>query len=296
MRKLSLIGGIAAIALVPTLALAQQQTCEEQQNHRVAGTVGGAAVGALAGSAIAGRGHKTDGAILGGVVGAVIGNQATKPNQDCRHAYGYYDGNGAWHATDVEANNAAGYYDRDGRWVDGAPGGYYDRNGQWQSAGNDRGYRDRNGRYVPGGAEGYYDTDGRYVTVENRRGDGYGGQGDRNGQGDHNGQWTNGGSGGGSGGGYDNGYGGGGGRFRWTGAPGEIATRENWLDQRIRSGAADGSLSRWEADRAFRTLNDIRMQERRLARRHRGLRQSDQAYIQDKLDALSDDIRQARHN
>jgi hypothetical protein len=425
MRKLSLIGGIAAIALIPSFALAQQ-SCEDQKNHRVVGTVGGAAVGALAGSAIAGRGHKTDGAILGGVVGAIVGNQATKPTQDCEHAYGYYDGNGAWHATGVEASNAAGYYDRNGQWVDGSPGGYYDGNGQWVTAGNDRGYRDSNGRWVPAGVQGYYDTDGRYVTAtrqqqqqmadarradaygyydsngawhaanggtatysgyydrngawvsgtpngyydqngrwvsaandqrgyrdtsgrwvpagatgyydadgrymtadraqmmaDNRRADSYG-QYDRNGRWvasgatrgsatgyyDRNGQWVMGAPGGGydangrwdvnasSAGNYgsDTSYNGRGGRYQWTGAPGETSTREAFLDQRIRAGANDGSLSRMEANRALRSLNMIKMEERNLSRRHRGLRPNDQAYIQDKLDTLSASIREARHN
>ena len=42
--------------LVPSLAMAQTN-CEQRKNDRVAGTVIGAGVGALLGSAIAGRGH-----------------------------------------------------------------------------------------------------------------------------------------------------------------------------------------------------------------------------------------------
>ncbi|MDB5432007.1 MAG: hypothetical protein JWP35_3123 [Caulobacter sp.] len=423
MRKLSLIGGIAAIALIPTLAAAQQQTCEEQTNHRVAGTVVGGVGGALAGSAIAGRGHKGDGAILGAVVGAVIGNQVTKPTQDCYHAYGYYDRNGAWHATDVQASNAQGYYDRDGNWVDGAPNGYYDQSGRWMSASNDqRGYYDDRGRWIPGGAQGYYDTDGRYVTAtraqaradarddqqrrmdlygyydtngawhasntttasgyydrdgrwvdgtpngyydsngrwmtadasqrgyrdqsgrwvpagvagyydtdgryvtasraqmmaDNRRADSYG-QYDRNGNWvasgatrgsatgyyDRNGQWVNGAPGGGYGAdgrwdvnassagnyGADVSY-----NSRWTGAPGEISAREDFLDQRIQRGASDGSLSRYQAQRALTTLNAIRSDERRLARQHRGLTSRDMVYLQRSLDSLSADVRRQRHD
>lgn len=326
MRKLTLIGGIAAIALIPTLAAAQQQTCEEQTNHRVVGTVAGAGVGALAGSAVAGRGHKGDGAILGAVVGAVIGNQVTKPTQDCYHAYGYYDRNGAWHATDVQASNAQGYYDRDGNWVDGAPNGYYDQSGRWMSASNDqRGYYDDRGRWIPGGAQGYYDTDGRYVTAsraqmmaDNRRADSYG-QYDRNGNWvasgatrgsatgyyDRNGQWVNGAPGGGYGAdgrwdinassagsyGSDASY-----NARWTGAPGEIRARADFLDQRIRAGASDGSLSRYQADRALTSLNAIRADERRLARQHRGLTSRDTVYLQRSLDSLSADLRRQRHD
>ncbi len=61
--------------------------CErDQTNRRVAGTVVGAGVGALAGSAIAGNSSNTEGAIAGGAIGAIIGNQATKSRRgDCRY-------------------------------------------------------------------------------------------------------------------------------------------------------------------------------------------------------------------
>jgi len=53
--------------------------CErDRSNTRAAATVAGAGLGALAGSAIAGNGSNTEGAILGGVAGAVIGNQLGK--------------------------------------------------------------------------------------------------------------------------------------------------------------------------------------------------------------------------
>lgn len=61
--------------------------CErDQSNKRAAATVIGAGVGALAGSAIAGNSSNTEGAIAGGAIGAVIGNQATKsPREACRY-------------------------------------------------------------------------------------------------------------------------------------------------------------------------------------------------------------------
>jgi outer membrane lipoprotein SlyB len=53
--------------------------CErDRSNNRAVGTVAGAAVGALAGSAIAGNSSNTEGTIAGGVAGAVIGNQIAK--------------------------------------------------------------------------------------------------------------------------------------------------------------------------------------------------------------------------
>ena len=54
-------------------------TCERaRSNDRLAGTVVGAGVGALAGSAIAGNSSNTEGAVVGGVAGAIIGNQLAK--------------------------------------------------------------------------------------------------------------------------------------------------------------------------------------------------------------------------
>lgn len=61
--------------------------CERQRDtNRTIGTVAGAGVGALAGSAIAGNSSNTAGAIAGGVAGAVIGNQLAKGDP----CYDYY--------------------------------------------------------------------------------------------------------------------------------------------------------------------------------------------------------------
>jgi len=172
---------VAATALVPAAAFAQQ-SCEQQRSGRVVGTVAGAGIGAVLGSVIAGHGDKTTGAIIGGVGGALIGNQVTKPDADCAHAYGYYDSNNRWHATAVSRTAAKGYYDRDGQWVDGTPNGYYDGSGRWNPASGDgsangyyesgghwipasaNGYYDRNNSWVAGTASGYYDSRGRWVA------------------------------------------------------------------------------------------------------------------------------------
>jgi hypothetical protein len=130
MRKHHLAAGIAALTLIPGLAMAQE-TCEQRSANRTAGTVGGAVVGALLGSAVAGHGHKGDGAVVGGVGGAIVGNQLARGSRDCQHAYGWYDNDGRWHANSVDRAYAAGYYDRNGNWVDGEPRGYYDSRGVW---------------------------------------------------------------------------------------------------------------------------------------------------------------------
>lgn len=166
MRKLFLVAGLAAAALVPSFATAQQ-SCERQRDTQVVGTVAGAGLGALIGGAIAPRGDRTAGVIIGGVGGAVVGNQVARPYADCSHAYGYYDHNSQWHANAIQRADARGYYDRNGAWVDGAPNGYYDTSGRWVAvAANPSadGYYDGQGHWIPASANGYYDDGGRWVA------------------------------------------------------------------------------------------------------------------------------------
>jgi len=324
MRKDMIIAGIASLAFAPAIALAQTP-CEQQSTNRAVGTVAGAGVGALAGSAIAGRGSHTEGAILGGVAGALLGNQLSRGNLDCSHAYGYYDTSGMWHATRVSRNDAQGYYDRDGNWVNGTPNGYYASNGRWVSASSDSqasGYYDTNGYWVPASSSGYYDSDGQWVAGVApgywRNGqwisgpavghyDDFGtwipGQpaGYRDTSGawvsaaqsgyyDSNGRWIR---------GRVNGYYDA--RGRWVNAGYDVAStttttgsyaytrgptassdldsRIDRLDRRIRRGMSDGTLSRSEANRALRRLDDVRRDEQRL---------------NDQLDSLRTDLRIAR--
>ena len=166
MRKLFLVAGLCAAAIVPTWASAQT-SCQQQQDNRVVGTVAGAGIGALVGDAVAPRGDRTAGALVGAGVGAFAGNQMTRPDADCTHAYGFYDRSGMWHATSVQRSDARGYYDRDGAWVDGAPNGYYGDDGRWvvgASGDTANGYYDSQNRWVPASANGYYDTSGQWVA------------------------------------------------------------------------------------------------------------------------------------
>jgi len=192
MRKLLLAAGLAAAALIPSLASAQ--SCEHQRDNQVVGTVAGAGLGALLGSAIAPRGDRTAGAIIGGVGGAVVGNQVTRPYADCTHAYGYYDRNSQWHANAIERADARGYYDRDGAWVDGAPNGYYDTGGRWIAAAATPadGYYDTRGRWIPASADGYYDDGGQWVASASGyyASDGRWIAGQATGAYDANGRWT----------------------------------------------------------------------------------------------------------
>lgn len=124
MRKNVVMAGLALAVVLPSAAMAQE-TCEQRAQDRVAGTVVGGLAGALLGGAVSGHGHKTTGAVVGGLAGAVIGNQVAKGPQDCRHAYGWYDNDGRWHANAVDPGTASGYYDRNGAWVDGRPAHYH---------------------------------------------------------------------------------------------------------------------------------------------------------------------------
>jgi hypothetical protein len=74
-----------------------------------------------------------------------------------------------------------------------------------------------------------------------------------------------------------------------------LERREDWLQQRIGQGRADGSLSRREAYRAQASLNDIRMSQRRMMR-YGPLRDRDRAMLQERLDRLSQSLRWARNN
>lgn len=120
MRKHLLAAGIAAVVLIPSLAMAQE-TCEERSAHRTTGTVLGAIGGALLGNAVSKHGGKAGGTIIGGVAGAVVGSNLAKGPRDCVHAYGFYDNDGRWHDNHTDRAVAYGYYDRRGEWIDGPP-------------------------------------------------------------------------------------------------------------------------------------------------------------------------------
>lgn len=166
MRNSLFAAGLAAAALIPSFAMAQQ-SCEQQRSARTTGTIAGAGIGALVGGAVAGRNDRAAGAVIGGIGGAIIGNQVAKGSADCAHAYGFYDNQGDWHSNDVARADATGYYDRDGAWVNGAPNGYYTSQGRWvaaSSANTASGYYDADRRWVPASATGYYDARGQWVA------------------------------------------------------------------------------------------------------------------------------------
>jgi hypothetical protein len=104
---------LAAIAIgAPSLAAPQSATAQayrsygaydpcrvEQRRAANSGTVTGGVLGAVIGSAVAGRGSRLGGAVVGGTVGAVAGHQIAKSSVRCA-AYprriGYHRPNCRW--------------------------------------------------------------------------------------------------------------------------------------------------------------------------------------------------------
>ena len=79
MRKMILALGVIAAIAVPTLASAASSPCEARAEHRkVVGTV----LGGLAGAVIGNQVSHNGGALVGGVGGAVVGNQLSRTSCD----------------------------------------------------------------------------------------------------------------------------------------------------------------------------------------------------------------------
>ncbi len=73
----------AASAAIPVAANAANSCQEVKHDHKVIGTMLGAAAGAFLGSAIAAHGHKGDGALVGAAGGAVAGNLMSRSKAPC---------------------------------------------------------------------------------------------------------------------------------------------------------------------------------------------------------------------
>ena len=304
MRARLLAVGMVAAVIFPSAGFAQV-SCEQQNKDRTTTTVAGGGVGALIGGAVAGRHDRAAGAIIGAIGGAILANQMSKAKADCAHAFGYYDGQGAWHAN-ADRSEAVGYFDRSGQWVAGAPSGYYDSRGQWQTArGGDGGYNDNNGRWVPARATGYYDDQNRWlapasayasVSTESGRSTGYDSARDpRAGDGrqldagqpqydrrrdyaDNSSRAPN--------------YESGGTNDRWDESDRhDLRTREDRLRLRITEGRQTGELSRSQTRRFLARLQSISDHESRMPHRDGRLSSHDEDAVQAELDRLASDLR-----
>ncbi|MEA3062844.1 MAG: hypothetical protein QOJ94_2625 [Sphingomonadales bacterium] len=81
----------------------------------------------------------------------------------------------------------------------------------------------------------------------------------------------------------------------WRGAPSDTWQRIDYLERRIDNGVRDGSLSPQEARRAQLQLRQIRRDAMRM-RRNGYMSAENSAMLQTRLDALSRNLRWARHN
>ena len=72
MKSRLFLAGVALSILTPSVAMAQDDGCRRDSNGRIIGTVVGAGAGGVLGNVIAGRGDKTEGTIIGGIIGAII--------------------------------------------------------------------------------------------------------------------------------------------------------------------------------------------------------------------------------
>jgi len=83
----------------------------------------------------------------------------------------------------------------------------------------------------------------------------------------------------------------------WREAPSDSWRRIDFLQRRIERGRADGSLTAREASRAQYQLATLRRQASRMRRRGGGeLNSTDEAWLQARLDTLSQQVRWARNN
>jgi hypothetical protein len=142
MRKMLLVGGLALMAVAPSLASAETR-CAPREGQRAAGTVLGAIAGGVIGSQLAGRGSRGEGAALGAVGGGIIGNTIASQGGRCprgyyaveERGYRYYPDNGYYDRREDYDRN--GYYGGGATWRDS-----YGRLCSWRS----RSYADRYGQ------------------------------------------------------------------------------------------------------------------------------------------------------
>lgn len=109
---------LTALAMLAPMALAACATtrddyasqCERDywQNRQYA-TASGAALGALAGAAIAGEGDREEGAAIGAVVGGLLGNQLSAREDPCGYGFGGYNRDGRYGYERVPRRGDYGY-------------------------------------------------------------------------------------------------------------------------------------------------------------------------------------------
>jgi hypothetical protein len=109
---------LAGLALISPLMLSAcastgddyASRCErEYWENRQYATASGAALGALAGAAIAGDGDREEGAAIGAVVGGLIGNQLSAREDPCGYGFSGYNRDGRYGYERVTRRGDYGY-------------------------------------------------------------------------------------------------------------------------------------------------------------------------------------------
>ena len=115
MRKMIIAGalaaGAAALGACATANDGYASRCERDyaQNRQYA-TASGAALGALAGAAIAGEGDRERGAAIGALAGGLLGNQLSERDDPCGYGFGGYNRDGRYGYARVPRRGDYGYY------------------------------------------------------------------------------------------------------------------------------------------------------------------------------------------
>ena len=84
--------------------------CERDYwENRQYATASGAALGAIAGAAIAGEGNREEGAAIGAIAGGLIGNQLSERDDPCGYGFGGYNRDGRYGYERVPRRGDYGY-------------------------------------------------------------------------------------------------------------------------------------------------------------------------------------------
>ena len=84
--------------------------CErDYAENRQYATASGAALGALAGAAIAGEGNRDQGAAIGALAGGLLGNQLSEREDPCGYGFGGYNRDGRYGDRRVPRRGDYGY-------------------------------------------------------------------------------------------------------------------------------------------------------------------------------------------
>jgi len=105
MRMLPSLAAVTACGLIAggcatTDGYASRCERDYAQNRQYA-TASGAALGALAGAAIAGEGNREQGAAIGALAGGLLGNQLSERDDPCGYGFGGYNRDGRYGYTRV---------------------------------------------------------------------------------------------------------------------------------------------------------------------------------------------------